>query len=399
MANLGQHFSGVAAKYLSTVDATQKSNQHEIGSNAFARILGDPAAEKVPFEGSFLYLSDVEDQSFKAQGQLTWYNTRLGNPNRSPEYRLYYKKNIVTQRMTAGDFCLIAARPDNTLLVVITPPNSTAEQQIRWLFGISELPNQGYKVQEVDNRREVRFIESMILEELGLEIRQDDERWLDLITKNFGNKFPTTAQFSLFARNSCPEQPSALDNPDDTLLAWMSHEEMLFRTLERQLVQQQIDKGFDSVDQFVSYSLSVQNRRKSRVGHALEHHLAATFEAHKLQFGRQVVTENRATADFLFPGSNQYHNLAYPSNRLLMAASKSSCKDRWRQVLTEAQRIPNKHLITLESGVSENQTTEMAAHKVQLVIPRDIHSSYQPKQQAWLMSMADLICEIKSRAE
>lgn len=33
MESLRKHFTGVAAKYLSGVDATAKSSQHEIGSN------------------------------------------------------------------------------------------------------------------------------------------------------------------------------------------------------------------------------------------------------------------------------------------------------------------------------------------------------------------------------
>ena len=37
---------------------------------------------------------------------------------------------------------------------------------------------------------------------------------------------------------------------------------------------------------------------------------------------------------------------------------KSTCKDRWRQVLSEADRIPNKHLFTLEAAISENQTSK-----------------------------------------
>lgn len=45
-----------------------------------------------------------------------------------------------------------------------------------------------------------------------------------------------------------------------------------------------------------------------------------------------------------------------------MLGVKSTCKDRWRQVLSEAKRIDNKHLATLEPGISENQTAEMQAH-------------------------------------
>ncbi|EJA5030400.1 hypothetical protein MU985_004932 [Salmonella enterica] len=42
-----------------------------------------------------------------------------------------------------------------------------------------------------------------------------------------------------------------------------------------------------------------------------------------------------------------------------MLAYKSTCKDRWRQMLNEAVRIPDKHLLTLESSICENQTNEI----------------------------------------
>ena len=42
-----------------------------------------------------------------------------------------------------------------------------------------------------------------------------------------------------------------------------------------------------------------------------------------------------------------------------MLAAKTSCKDRWRQVLAEADRIRTKHLLTLEPAISKIQTAEM----------------------------------------
>ena len=47
-----------------------------------------------------------------------------------------------------------------------------------------------------------------------------------------------------------------------------------------------------------------------------------------------------------------------------------------------------KHLLTLEPSISENQTDEMKAELVQLVLPRGLHSTYTPTQQAWLMDVA-----------
>src|SRR5690606_2121160 len=120
------------------------------------------------------------------------------------------------------------------------------------------------------------------------------------------------------------------------------------------------------VDGFLSFSLSVQNRRKSRAGQSLENHLEALFGVSGIRFARGAVTENRNKPDFLFPGAAEYHDPMFPAARLTMLASKSTLKDRWRQVLPEAQRIPDKHLFTLEPGISENQTTQMQAERLQL---------------------------------
>ncbi|MBK4995222.1 restriction endonuclease [Pseudomonas sp. S37] len=395
MGSLRQHFTGVAAKHLSAVDATPRSHQHEIGSNAFVQILGNPGDQRVAFEGTFLYFDDESDTPLKATGGLTWYDTRLRQAHRRPEYRLYYRENAVTNRMSEGDFCVLAVRPDNTLMLVVSPRGSTSEQQIRWLFDIDHLPVKGFEVHEVGDGRQVSVIEMMVLEELGIEVRNYNDGWLGKIVDRFGEGFPVTAEFSSFVRETCRMAEPVKTDPDSALLAWMEHEEMLFRTLERKIVQAQLDKGFSDVEHFIRFSLSVQNRRKSRVGHALEHHLAAVFEAHGLPFGRQVITENRATADFLFPGQKQYSDLEYPGERLVMLASKSTCKDRWRQVLAEACRIKEKHLFTLEPAISLNQTNEMKSHNLQLVVPSALFGTYGSEQKEWLLNLAAYLERVK----
>ena len=371
MESLRQHFTGVAFKYLSGVDASTSgtSNQHEIGSNKLIKILGNPDMSIVHLAGEFLYLDDEAGEPLRASGQLSWYDPRRKTKRKGDEYRLYYPDNAVTSRMLEGDFCIFAKQPSNTVWVVIAPKGSTAERQLRWLFDIEVMPSDDeLEVQEVDFHRVVSMAEATILESLGIEVRLDDESWLDKLTTKFGLVFPKTATFSSFTRRTCKSSIDPLIDPDGALIAWMEHEEVLFRTLEREIVQRQLDAGFDSVDHFVDYSLSVQNRRKSRVGYALEHHLAAVFEAHKLPFERQVVTENRSKADFLFPGKAEYHDSLYPEAKLIMLASKSSCKDRWRQVLAEAARIKRKHLITLEPAISTHQTNEMVNHNVMALI-------------------------------
>ena len=142
-----------------------------------------------------------------------------------------------------------------------------------------------------------------------------------------------------------------------------------------------------------------QNRRKSRVGHALENHLEQVFRDHAITCSRGKMTENRAKPDFVFPGISHYHDPVFPATRLSMLGVKSTCKDRWRQVLSEAKRIENKHQFTLEPGISENQTAEMTENNLTLVLPISLHSSYKESQRAKLMELNTFISLAKDRQD
>ena len=115
----------------------------------------------------------------------------------------------------------------------------------------------------------------------------------------------------------------------------------------------------------MKYSLGVHNRRKSRAGFALGHHVEALLELHGIAHKREATTEKRNGPDFLFPDEARYHDPSWPAERLLMLGVKTSCKDRWRQVLNEADRIPTK-----------------------LVLPAALHESFRPAQQGGLTSVA-----------
>lgn len=80
-----------------------------------------------------------------------------------------------------------------------------------------------------------------------------------------------------------------------------------------------------------------------------------------------------------------------------MLAAKSVCKERWRQVLPEADRITAKHLVTIEPGISPAQTEQMRAHEVQLIVPQSLQTSYQPAQRQWLWCVADFIALVSQR--
>jgi len=398
---LSDYFEGVGVKRLSAVDAEPKtSNQHEVGTTKKMRddFLGENHQEKFP--AIYIWLGG-DQEGFTEESWATHYDARLNKP-RAAEWRLYYPSNPVTEAMKAGDTLFLAKDQGGVLWFIVAPEGSTSEQQLFWLFGLRPEGKSFVSREFSDEEPELDFAARFILDEIGVEFEEPEADKLDSIIDRFGTTFPKTAEFSDLARLTLPEV-RAEDDPDAALIAWLDHEEALFRRLERRVVSSRIEAGFTSadgtdVDGFISFSLSVQNRRKSRMGHSLENHMAAVLRAHDIRHVRGAVTEHKHKPDFLFPDLETYH--AAPAGgdaRLTMLGAKSTCKDRWRQVLAEAEKISRKHLLTLEPGISEPQTDQMEASSLQLVVPSPVQDSYTAAQRGWLWSVGDFIEEVRAR--
>ncbi|MCP4097100.1 MAG: restriction endonuclease [Planctomycetaceae bacterium] len=392
---LSDYFDGVVVKRLSAVEAdTKQSNQHEFnGVHQLKKILGEE--EPRTFPARFVWLG-VEQEGISEDGFLTWYDARRDHPNRS-EYRLYFPTTPISEMASEGDTLFIARRTDGSAMVIVTPADSTIQNQLLWLFGIEDQPTLSFTSQEIEKNTsaEIDFTARYIMDELGIELEEPESDFLDALIQQFGLKFPTTREMSELARSSL-KNVGARDDPDMALLAWIEREEQLFRRLERHIVSDRLKDGFIAgdgadVEGFLLFSLSVQNRRKSRMGAALENHLEAIFHTFDLRFNRGALTENKSKPDFLFPGAAEYHDDEFPAARLTMLGAKSTCKDRWRQVLPEAARIEIKHLLTLEPGISQNQTDQMRANNLQLVSPQPLHITFKTQQQGWLMTLYQFI--------
>lgn len=386
---LSEYFTGVAAKVLSVVEAdTAASNQHEYnGVTPLKKMFG---TAKRTFSSQFIYLNDGDDEPVTDSGTLTWYDAREAHPTRT-EYRMYFTTTAVSVCAAAGDELFIGLRPDDTVLVIIAECSSTICSQLRWLFGIEESTYFSVR-EELDTEQDrLAFASRFILEQLGIKIEVSEESFLEDMILQFGNVFPSTREFSAYARSTLPDVYAG-DNPDVVLMKWVEREEILFRTFEKHLISERLAQGFENdVDGFFSFSLSAQNRRKSRAGQALENHVEQLFACRNVMYDRTKVTENNAKPDFIFPSIEAYHDDEFSTELLTMLGVKSTCKDRWRQVLSEADRISEKHLLTFEAAISENQTREMEYNHLQLVVPEAIHKTYTDTQQKWLMSVADFI--------
>lgn len=188
-----------------------------------------------------------------------------------------------------------------------------------------------------------------------------------------------------------------MTDPDKAILQWTDQEYKLFRALEQARYGDVVARGFSTVDDFVALANQVLNRRKSRAGKSLEHHLAAIFNENHIQFTAQAVTEGNKRPDFIFPSEEAYHDFSFPVSKLTSLAAKTTCKDRWRQILNEADRLRDgrKYLCTLQQGISSMQMDEMEAEKVTLVVPKAYISTYPRDKQDRIWSLHTFVDHVK----
>ncbi|MDY2839004.1 MAG: type II restriction endonuclease [Treponema sp.] len=219
--------------------------------------------------------------------------------------------------------------------------------------------------------------------------------------KTLTTDFPTSEQMSLTAQRIqnfvFDHEENIQLRPDDKLLDWTEVEYRLFRAIEHERYGVLIKNGFSDVEKFIELANQVLNRRKSRAGKSLEHHLSSLFTGNCITFTPQAVTEGNKKPDFIFPSVESYHDASFPVDKLASLAAKTTCKDRWRQVLNEADRLrsKNKFLCTLQQGISSAQLEEMKSEKVVLVVPEKYIKTYPEKYQNDIWTVKKFIEYIK----
>ena len=221
---------------------------------------------------------------------------------------------------------------------------------------------------------------------------------------NLYKAFPETRQMALGARECYNKAYDITDLsfkkiPDEILLSWIETEYSLFKFMEEKIYADVISKPFNNVDSFVQMANEVLNRRKSRAGKSLEHHLSEIFVRNELIFEEQAITEDKKKPDFLFPNAECYHNLQFPTEDLVVLGAKTTCKDRWRQVLTEADRVGEKYLFTLQQAISKNQLKEMHDSNLKLVVPRKYIDSFPKEYQPEICDLSGFINMVKAKQQ
>lgn len=154
-------------------------------------------------------------------------------------------------------------------------------------------------------------------------------------------------------------------------------------------------KGLSGIDEFLTVAQSILQRRKSRAGRSLEHHVAYILREAGIPFDDQPEVD-KTRPDILIPGRDQYNDLSWPLAKLFVVGLKTTCKDRWRQVKQEAPRIPEKIILTLQNGISIPQMEEMENAGVTLVVPKDLHVTYPEAIQGKLLTVEQFIGNVRA---
>jgi hypothetical protein len=209
-------------------------------------------------------------------------------------------------------------------------------------------------------------------------------------------RFPSGEEI---VRRTLAKRPPAGTNADVRILRRRHCEYEMFLSIERAVFLPRITEGFTSVDGFLSLAQTILQSRKSRSGNSLELHareiLSEEGLAAGVAFTHRPVIEGGKRPDFLFPSVAAYSDPTFPAVRLRMLAAKTTCKDRWRQIINEADRIVVKHLLTLQEGVSEGQFREMTDAGVRLVVPAGLHRAFPDSVRSHLMTFESFIGEVR----
>lgn len=221
--------------------------------------------------------------------------------------------------------------------------------------------------------------------------------WLDAneIPKTWFTKFPSGEAIIAKALERKPLRESSID---DRLVKRRDCEYEMFQSIEQAIELSSIHAGFRTLDEFLARAQTILQRRKARSGRSLELHVRKIFIEEGLEEGRdfdhQPETESGKRPDFIFPSRKAYLDPNYPKQRLRMLAVKTTCKDRWRQILDEADRIEKKHLLTLQEGVSVPQFQQMVEAGVQLVVPKSEIGKYPKEVQHRIQTLESFVAAV-----
>ncbi|HZT59682.1 MAG TPA: type II restriction endonuclease [Pyrinomonadaceae bacterium] len=308
---------------------------------------------------------------------VTWY----GKGTRS-EYRL---------TRFGPDFPFLAHDTVGDLLVLIP---KTEDEFLAYVLDLEE------DIEEIQAALGVEVHESWGIYQQGEPQAETEDECVARYFRRFAEaltEFPRVSSFSEETRRAltdCIRRFAAM-SADDVLMKSMDAEYQLFRLVERQICQREIVRVFRDVDDFLQTASSIMNRRKARAGRSLENHVE--FMLRDARIPHEMRPNIDGKPDVVIPSRAAYYDNNYPLDRLFIVGVKTTCKDRWRQVLNEGKRVRIKHILTTQPTISRNQLNEMHAANVTLVVPHKLHRDYPKERDITLLNLEQFVMTVRTQ--
>ncbi len=429
---IDEEFSGFGWKRLSAHEIDPRvSNGHEFqGVKALSHLFGESRLSEIP---TVYYLIGDDDEGkptvFEAiAATSSWYDSRENDPNRSSEWRLYYpsEAGAIQAQCSEGDLMIIGRRNSEEMAVMLIAANSSAEVSVKNLLGIGKVPERGRGNARVINPRseDIGLSASETLELLAtstalvagdeippplpsIEPEPSGDEIVELTAEAMINRWSTKlgscAEVVGVVMDNCKfDQGHLTSDPDGVLMRWLEVAEASYRLWEKDHLSRFLDplryeRSISNETLAASVSekwMSLRQGRVSRAGTMMEIYLEHIFTACGIPYERGAKIENGKKPDFLFPSKASYEDPEYPQSRLRLLGSKTSFKDRWRQILAEGTRVTCKHGITRDDAITTTAFEQMEAESFTVVMPASVRNTYITIPSN-LISLTDFISETK----
>ncbi len=373
--------SSIAFSKFITANDTGATGGHQSGFHIHKhawQLFFDSPGEKGTNKDIFIKIRWQND--FETNSRFIYYGVGTRN-----EYRLTrFGRNFPFLREdNIGDLLVIAKRDHDYYDAYVLSADEDIEAFFN-AFGISSTETNGIlpKTTELPAEERLKILFQQFIEKLTVD-------------------FPPTIELATGAREIFFKafnfnNEIVLSKPGNEILNWISTEFDLFKYIENDRYKKIIEHPFPSVEELIKTANTILNRRKSRAGKSLEHHLSEVFNIWGLSYTSQATTEAKKKPDFIFPNIETYFSEPAGSDKLVFLGAKTTCKDRWRQIVGEADKIPNKHLFTLQQGISGNQLKEMKLSGVTLVVPKPYLTSFPREYIADIWTLDKFVRYVKS---
>lgn len=394
-----------AVKRLATVEIEpNRSRQHELNAGRLRKGLGFPEG-RTEGDLSILYYHSAASEPLLLEGKFTLYDSRANHSTRT-EYRLYYHLPGLVDLAEPGDL-LVLCRESGTDAIngIIAGVGTLMEQRLEELLKIGD---------EVALRQ-------LVVRTPEAQVQGDAVEWVDTLAPDLtapvlataarqhplfdsavkAAKLPPTKEMAAAGREIAGVVWRSTLDADEFVTNGLEAESELFFAIEREVGSRSLHalqgEGLADLDKVLAWALRIQQSRKARRGQSLQHHFGYLLIREGIPHTPQCPTERGETPDFVIPGREQYEDPGFPDARLRMVACKSTVRERWGQIIKEADRIPEKYLLTVDENLSADLVRSMRQSGLRVFLPMGlIDAAYsEAATREMLESVGDLLENLK----